>query len=221
VSTRNKGRRGRSRKRRPSAAAAEAALERGSQQDAQSGTRADASADSGHAGAGRAGAAVAKPTRQKRSAAGARQQPGTRARDRGLAATGSRRDRPQAPWHPLPLSELLILVGAIGTVIGLQKGVSHGGAPLLIGLAAVVVGTVEVTLREHLSGFRSHTVLLALLAAIVLHTSVVLIVAAFTHTPRALNVALLAVDAAVFAAAFKLLRARFRDARRERVFAGR
>ena len=112
-------------------------------------------------------------------------------------------------------------MGAIGTVIGLQKGVSHGSAPLLAGLAAVVVGTVEVTLREHLSGFRSHAVLLSLLAATVLHTAVVLIVAAFTHTTRALNVGLLALDAAVFAAVFKLLRARFRDARRERVFAGR
>jgi len=208
VSTRNKGRRGRSRKRRPSAAAV---LERGSSQTAQAGSAADAE---------RAGAARAAAKQQKRSpAAGQRQR--TRARDRRDGTQRSRRERPQAPWHPLPLSELLILVGAIGTVIGLQKGVSHGSTPLLAGLAAVVVGTVEVTLREHLSGFRSHAVLLSLLAATVLHTAVVLIVAAFTHTPRALNVALLALDAAVFAAVFKLLRARFRDARRERVFAGR
>jgi hypothetical protein len=213
VSTRNKGRRGRSRKRRPPAAAV---LERGSSQDAQAGTRAGAAG----AGAGRADAADVGAKQQKRPPA-ARQRPRTRARDRGAAAQRSRRERPQAPWHPLPLSELLILVGAIGTVVGLQRGLSHGGAPLLAGLAAVVVGTVEVTLREHLSGFRSHAVLLSLLAAIVLHTAVVLIVAAFTRTPRALNVALLALDAAVFAAVFKLLRARFRDARRERVFAGR
>ena len=210
MSTRNKGRRGRSRKRRPSAAAV---LERGSSQTAQ----ADTAADGARADARRAGA-----KQQKRSpAAGQRQRQRTRARDRRDGTQRSRRERPQAPWHPLPLSELLILVGAIGTVIGLQKGVSHGSTPLLAGLAAVVVGTVEVTLREHLSGFRSHAVLLSLLAATVLHTAVVLIVAAFTHTPRALNVGLLALDAAVFAAAFKLLRARFRDARRERVFAGR
>jgi len=207
VSTRNKGRRGRSRKRRPAAAAV---LERGSSQTAQG----DTAADAARADARRAGA-----KQQKHGGAGQRQR--TRARDRRNGTQRSRRERPQAPWHPLPLSELLILVGAIGTVIGLQKGVSHGSAPLLAGLAAVVVGTVEVTLREHLSGFRSHAVLLSLLAATVLHTAVVLIVAAFTHTTRALNVGLLALDAAVFAAVFKLLRARFRDARRERVFAGR
>jgi len=187
-------------------------LERGSSQTAQG----DTAADAARADARRAGA-----KQQKRGGAGQRQRQRTRARDRRNGTQRSRRERPQAPWHPLPLSELLILVGAIGTVIGLQKGVSHGSAPLLAGLAAVVVGTVEVTLREHLSGFRSHAVLLSLLAATVLHTAVVLIVAAFTHTTRALNVGLLALDAAVFAAVFKLLRARFRDARRERVFAGR
>jgi cytochrome c biogenesis factor len=115
----------------------------------------------------------------------------------------------------------LILAGAIGTVVGLNRGISHGGPPLIAGLAAVVIGTAEVTLREHLSGYRSHTLILALLPTIVFHSAVVLIVAAFTTTPRALNVALLFLDAAIFAFLFKLLRARFQDARRERVFAGR
>lgn len=129
-------------------------------------------------------------------------------------------ERPKPPWHPLPLSEILILVGAIGTVVGLNKGVSHGGPPLFAGLAAVVLGTIEVTLREHLSGYRSHAVMLALLATIAFHTAVVFGIAVFTPTPRILNVALLAVDLALFAFLFKLLRSRFLDARRERVFTG-
>jgi hypothetical protein len=140
---------------------------------------------------------------------------------RGFKDPQSLGERPEPPWHPVPLSELLILAGAIGTVVGLSRGISHGGPPLIAGLAAVVIGTAEVTLREHLSGYRSHTLILALLPTIVFHSVVVLIVAAFTTTPRALNVALLFVDAAIFAFLFKLLRARFQDARRERVFAGR
>jgi hypothetical protein len=140
---------------------------------------------------------------------------------RGFRDPQSLGERPEPPWHPVPLSELLILAGAIGTVIGLNRGISHGGPPLIAGLAAVVIGTAEVTLREHLSGYRSHTLILALLPTIVFHSAVVLVVAAFTTTPRALNVALLFVDAALFAFLFKLLRARFQDARRERVFAGR
>jgi hypothetical protein len=133
-------------------------------------------------------------------------------------------ERPQAPWHPLPLSELLIFVGAIGTAVGLVRskgGISAGGPTLLAGIAAVMIGTVEVTLREHRGGFRSHTLILSLLPVILFHSAVVLIVDAFTKAPRALNVGLLVVDAALFAFLFKLLRARFQDAQRERTFPGR
>ena len=53
-------------------------------------------------------------------------------------------------------------------MIGLAPaGISHGGPPLFAGIAAVLIGTVEVTLREHLSGYRSHTLILALLPVIV------------------------------------------------------
>jgi hypothetical protein len=150
-------------------------------------------------------------------------------RDRGAATAaksgyrdpGSVGERPQAPWHPLPLSELLILVGAIGTIVGIRRGISHGGPVLIAGLAAVVIGTVEVSLREHLSGYRSHTIMLALLPVIALHSIVVLGLAAITTVPPIVNVAMLAVDGAVFAFLYKLLRARFLDARRERVFAAK
>ena len=129
-------------------------------------------------------------------------------------------ERPQAPWHPLPLSELLILVGAIGAAIGFSRGVSHGAAPMFAGLAAVLIGTLEFTLREHLSGYRSHTIIIAVIGVAAFHSAVALTVAAFTHVPRTLNVALIAVDVALFAVLFKFLRSRFLDARRERVFAG-
>jgi hypothetical protein len=132
--------------------------------------------------------------------------------------------RPPAPWHPLPLSELLILIGAIGTVVGLTRlssGASADAPLLFAGLAAVMIGTIEVTWREHRSGYRSHILLLALLPTILFHTAAILIVSAFTQVPRVLNVGLLIVDAALFAVLFKLLRAGFTDARRERKFAPR
>jgi hypothetical protein len=134
-------------------------------------------------------------------------------------------ERPQAPWHPLPLSELLILVGAIGAAVGLIRlshgGISHGGPALLAGIAAVLIGTVEVTLREHLSGYRSHTLLLTLLLLLVFHSATILIVSSLTTVPKLLNVVLLIVDVGLGTVLFRLLRARFLDARRERVFAGR
>jgi len=141
-----------------------------------------------------------------------------------VAEPGSADERPRAPWHPLPLSELLILVGVIGAVIGLRrssKGFAAGGPALLAGVAAVIIGTIEVTLREHRSGYRSHTLMLAILPVILFHSALVLIVGAFTPVPRALNLGLLVLDAALFVLLYKLLRARFVDARRERTFAGR
>jgi hypothetical protein len=106
-------------------------------------------------------------------------------------------------------------VGALATVIGLARG-EGGHAVLLAGLGAAAVGTIEVTLREHLAGYRSHTILLALLPAIVFHTCVVLLVAAFAAVPRALDLGLLVVDVAIFALCFRALRARYIDAARRR-----
>ena len=125
--------------------------------------------------------------------------------------------RPQSPWHPLPLSELLILVGAIATVIGLKRassgGISGGGPALFAGLAAVAVGTFEVAWREHRAGYRSHALLLAFLPVLIFHSAVVLGLSAFTTVPRLVNVGLLAIDLALYAVLFKLLRGRFLAAR--------
>jgi hypothetical protein len=154
-------------------------------------------------------------------AAAAKSSAGRARTGRGSAGPAAPGERPRPPWYPLPLSELLILVGAIGTVVGLRRGVSNGGPALFAGLAAVMIGTIEVTLREHLSGYRSHALILALLPTIVFHSAVALGVSAFTRVPGWLQVALLLLDGGLFAFLFKVLRARFVDARRERKFAGR
>jgi hypothetical protein len=190
VAKRNSGGRGRSRKRRPNAQRA-----REPAPSAAASTRPSPRV-----------ASSASPSQRAANALGE------------LKATG---DRPQAPWHPLPLSELLILVGAIGTVIAWLRGVESNGALLGAGIGAVVIGTIEVTLREHLGGFRSHTLMLSVLPAIVFHTAVVLLVLAFAgRAPSWLNIVLLPIDAAIAVVCFKLLRARYVDARRERTFAG-
>jgi hypothetical protein len=201
VAKRNTGRRGTRKRRPPSQPRRDGAT-----------AVADSSADDPVQGASAtARGAPARPRRERRPS-------DSSAGSSSYRDPGSFGERPQSLWHPLPLSELLILVGAIGTVVGIRRGVSHGGPVLIAGVAAVVIGTVEVSLREHLSGYRSHTIMLALLPVIVLHSVVVLAVAAATTVPPLLNVAMLAVDVAVFAFLYKLLRARFLDARRERVF---
>lgn len=193
MAKRNPGRRGRPRKRRPTPQAAEQAVA-GSEQAS--------------------GSSQASAKRSRREST-----PSSTSTYKDPMSVG---ERPQAPWHPLPLSELLILVGGIGTVVAVNRGeVQTGGAALFASLAAVAIGTIEVTLREHLSGYRSHTLILALLPTIIFHSVVVLALAAFFRLPRLVTTGMLAVDGALFAFLFKLLRARFLDARRERTFAGR
>ena len=85
-------------------------------------------------------------------------------------------------------------------------------ALLVASIAAVAIGTVEVTLREHLGGYRSHAVLLALIPVVVLHSAVLLVAGAFTSVPRWVNIPLLAIDIAIFSVLYKLLRLRYLDA---------
>ena len=98
-------------------------------------------------------------------------------------------------------------------VARLRHGPESGGPLLLAAIAAVALGTVEVTWREHSSGYRSHTLLLAVLPVIVLHSVVVLGYSSLAKPSEVLNVGMLVLDIALFVVLFRLLRARFLDAR--------
>jgi hypothetical protein len=147
----------------------------------------------------------------------ARPRTGAASRRRNVASSTGLGERPRAPWHPLPLSELLIFVGMIGAIAGATQ---EAIAPLVAGLAAVGIGTVDFTVREHLSGYRSHATLLASLPTALLHGALAIaLLAAHAPSPSWI-VAPLAVDLPVFLFLFRALRARFSDARRRRVLAG-
>ena len=158
-----------------------------------------------------------EPARNERAAR--RQRSGGRASEAAIRAPGAVGERPQAPWHPLPLSELLILVGMIGSIVGFSRGKS-GTTVLFAGIGAVMLGTLEFTIREHLSGYRSHASLLAAIPTALLHGALALTLFALGAPNASLVIAPLVLDVPVFAVLFKALRARFADARRERVFAG-
>jgi hypothetical protein len=87
---------------------------------------------------------------------------------------------------------------------------------LLAGVLALGLGTAEVSWREHRSGFRSHTLLLAFIPVLALHTAVVVGYSSIVAPSRALNVGMLVVDAAIFLVLARYLRASFRDARARR-----
>jgi hypothetical protein len=127
---------------------------------------------------------------------------------RGQRVLGREGERPESPFGGLPISELAILVGLIASVIGFIQG---GGPALVVGLIVCALGVIEVTAREHFSGYRSHTALLAAIPSVALEAGVVL---AFKPSQRAILV--LAV-VPVFAGLFWWLRRRFLVARQARV----
>jgi uncharacterized integral membrane protein len=111
-------------------------------------------------------------------------------------------ERPPAPWGDAPLAELVILAGIVSLAIGVI-----GGHPTAIGVGVALAGLggLEVAIREHFAGYRSHTTLLAG-AAFVLVTGLV-----FYAADQILAVAL-AIGAVAFLVTFFLARRAFQRA---------
>lgn len=70
-------------------------------------------------------------------------------------------ERPEAPWGNFPLSELLVLIGIALMVWGFIDWDSDGNIRLFAGILVASLGGLELSLREHLAGYRSHSSLLA------------------------------------------------------------
>jgi hypothetical protein len=111
-------------------------------------------------------------------------------------------ERPPAPWGSFPLAELTILAGIILLAIGLI-----GGSPTALGLGIVLgaLGGLEVSVREHFAGYRSHSTLLA-------GTVFVLVTGGLLYLSGLILAICIAVGAVAFLAAFLALRAAFRRA---------
>ena len=74
-------------------------------------------------------------------------------------------ERPKAPWHPVPLVELCVLIGLVMIVWGFAASKTD---LLLAGLVLASLGGLDTAAREHFNGFKSHSTLLAGLAGVLL-----------------------------------------------------
>ena len=119
------------------------------------------------------------------------------------AAGVSLLERPPAPWGSFPLSELVIFLGLALILWGAARG-SGSEEMVAAGLVIASLGGGELALREHLAGYRSHTSLLAGVAAFVAVTVVAL---AFGPVRVAILVVL---GVLVFAATFYAMREVFK-----------
>ncbi|HEY1517632.1 MAG TPA: hypothetical protein VGF91_14520 [Solirubrobacteraceae bacterium] len=122
---------------------------------------------------------------------------------------GAYGERPESPFGGLPVSEFAIFAGTVALIFGV---INHGGPALIGGVVICLLGVTEVTAREHFSGYRSHTVLLAAIPAVVVEFAIALTVG----TP-AVRLLLLVPVAAVFAVCAWFLRKRFLIARQARI----
>jgi hypothetical protein len=112
-------------------------------------------------------------------------------------------DAPRAPWSPFPLTELIVLLSMALIVAGVLTDGGRRGALLGCGFVLVSLAGLELAIREHFAGYRSHSTLLAAACAIVVDAPLFL----WTSIPQ---VVLLVLGIAVFALVFTRLRSAFR-----------
>jgi hypothetical protein len=74
---------------------------------------------------------------------------------------------PPAPWGSFPLSEIVVLVGIVLLFAGFFVEPPRG--PIMIGTGLVLgsLAGLELSVREHFAGYRSHTLLIAGFPAVV------------------------------------------------------
>jgi hypothetical protein len=118
-------------------------------------------------------------------------------------------ERPAGLFGGVPVSEVAIFAGIVLLAVGL---ISAGGLAMDLGALLCGLGVVEVTAREHFSGFRSHTLLLSLIPAVALEVLLALVVGAPTR-----RILLLVPMVPLFGLCFLLLRRQFRVARHARI----
>jgi predicted membrane channel-forming protein YqfA (hemolysin III family) len=111
-------------------------------------------------------------------------------------------EAPKAPWAPFPLVELCVLIALVLIVLGFTSDGPRRSAFLACGVALASLAGLEIAIREHVAGFRSHSALLAGAAAVVVAVPLYFL----TGLPQ---IVLLAVGVLVYTLAFAALRRAF------------
>jgi hypothetical protein len=113
-------------------------------------------------------------------------------------------ERPPPPWGSFPLSELAVFVSIVLLLGSFFVRGETGGVMFIAGLLLGALAGLEVSIREHFTGFRSHSTLLAGSLGVLTITAIAL-AAGMVFVPI-----LLAAGLGVFGIAFLSLREAFR-----------
>ncbi len=152
---------------------------------------------------------MGKRSRKQRPEVGGTSRAERDARRQTTAAAPRRKTReaPPAPWGSFPLTELVILLALVFGIVGMIRFDTRSGK-VMVGAAMALgsLGGLEVSIREHFAGYRSHTSLLA--ASCGVGTMILVSVIAGTAGLAILGLAV-AVGVIVFVLAFYALRQAF------------
>lgn len=86
---------------------------------------------------------------------------------RGSSRRSPGEGRPPAPWGSFPLTEIVVFVGLVLLIAGFFVTPPRGPIMIGAGLVLASLAGLELALREHLAGFRSHTLILAGIGAVI------------------------------------------------------
>jgi hypothetical protein len=106
-------------------------------------------------------------------------------------------ERPPAPWGSFPLVELAVLAGIVLLVAGFVVQGSQGVTMIAAGAVLGSIAGLELSIREHFGGYRSHTFLLSGAVAVAVLATLALLTSLWL--PIALAIALAAFAAAALA----------------------
>jgi hypothetical protein len=143
-------------------------------------------------------------TRAERDAARRRRVEAAAAPQASRRDRARRDDRPPAPWGSFPLTEIVVFLAIVCLISAFFFHGERSRTLLAGGAALGSLGGLELVIREHFAGFKSHSTMLATAAAIV--TMVVLVLVAH---PIAIWI-VLGAGIAVFGVCFYLLREAFK-----------
>ena len=73
---------------------------------------------------------------------------------------------PPAPWGRFPLVEIAVLVGIVILAVGFFSSGANQAVLIGTGLVLCSVAGLELAIREHFAGYRSHTLVLAAVPAV-------------------------------------------------------
>jgi hypothetical protein len=125
----------------------------------------------------------------------------------GTPAPTARRPRPErppAPWGRFPLVELCVLLGLGLLIAGFFVQGARGATMIAAGVALASLAGLEVSIREHWAGYKSHTTVLAGVL------TVLALAAGYFLLPTRLIAINLLIGAVVFGIAFYALREVFK-----------